>query len=117
MRRGECVQLKLYDVDFHNGTVFIRQGKGRKDRVMPIGNRALYWIEKYLAAVRPLLVLEPDDRCLFLSFYGAAISRDHLSGIVHDYVKAANIGKVGGPQPPVKMSPFQSFDQDERKSQ
>jgi integrase/recombinase XerD len=97
MRRGECVQLKLYDIDFHNGTVFIRQGKGRKDRVIPIGNRALYWIEKYLAEVRPLLVLEPDGSCLFLSFYGAAISRDHLSGIVHDYVKAANIGKVGGP--------------------
>ena len=97
MRRGECVQLKLHDVDFNNGTVFIHQGKGRKDRVIPIGNRALRWIEKYLAEVRPLLVLEPDDSSLFLSFYGAAISRDHLSGIVHDYVKAANIGKTGGP--------------------
>ena len=97
MRRGECVQLKLHDVDFHNGTVFIRQGKGRKDRVIPIGNRALHWIEKYLAEVRPLLVIEPDDSSLFLSFCGAAISRDHLSGIVHDYVKSANIGKTGGP--------------------
>ena len=97
MRRGECAQLKLQNVDFNNGTVFIRQGKIRKDRVIPIGNRALHWIGKYLAEVRPLLVLEPDDNSLFLSFHGAAISRDHLSGIVHDYVKAANIGKVGGP--------------------
>lgn len=97
MRRGECTQLKLHDVDFNNGTVFIHQGKGRKDRVIPIGNRALHWIEKYLTEVRPLLVLEADDSSLFLSFYGAAISRDHLSGIVHDYIKAATIGKVGGP--------------------
>lgn len=97
MRRGECAQLRLHDIDFKNGTVFIRQGKGRKDRVIPIGNRALDWIVKYLTEVRPLLVLEPDDSSLFLSFYGAAISRDHLSGIVHDYVKAANIQKVGGP--------------------
>jgi len=97
MRRGECVQLKLYDVDSHNGTVFIRQGKGRKDRIVPIGSRALRWIEKYLSEVRPLLVLEPDDSSLFLSFYGTSISRDHLSGMVHDYVKAANLGKVGGP--------------------
>ena len=97
MRRAECVQLKLHNVDFNNGTVFIHQGKGRKDRVIPIGNRALHWIEKYLTEVRPLLVLEPDDSSLFLSFYGAAISRDHLSGIVHEYVKAANIGKLVGP--------------------
>ncbi len=97
MRRGECVQLKLYDIDFYNGTVFIRQGKGRKDRVVPIGNRALQWIERYLSEVRPLLVLEPDNSSLFLSFYGARISRDHLSGIVHDYVDKANVGKTGGP--------------------
>ena len=97
MRRGECVQLKLYDIDFHNGTVFIRQGKGRKDRIVPIGNRALNWIKTYLSEVRPLLVIETDDSSLFLSFYGARISRDHLSGIVHDYVKAANVGKAGGP--------------------
>jgi len=75
MRRGECVQLKLHNVDFNNGTVFIRQGRGRKDRVIPIGNRALHWIEKYLTEVRSLLVLEPDDSSLFLSFYGAEQSR------------------------------------------
>jgi integrase/recombinase XerD len=97
MRRGECVQLKLYDADLRNGTVFIRQGKGKKDRYVPIGDRAIKWIEKYLREVRPELVVEPDDMTLFLSQYGEAFSRDHLSGLVHDYVQAANLGKGGGP--------------------
>ena len=97
IRRGECVQLKLYDIDMRNGTVFIRQGKGKKDRVVPIGSRAITWIEKYLCKVRPWLVVEPDDMTLFLSQYGEPISRDHLSGMVHDYVDSANVGKVGGP--------------------
>jgi integrase/recombinase XerD len=97
IRRGECVQLKLYDADLHNGTMFIRQGKGKKDRVVPIGNRAIKWIQRYLLEVRPRLSCEPDDMTLFLSSCGGAISRDHLSGIVHDYVQAAELGKSGGP--------------------
>lgn len=97
IRRGECVQLKLYDIDLRGGTVFIRQGKGRKDRVVPIGDRAIRWIEKYLCKVRPRLAVEPDDMTLFLSQYGEPISRDHLSGMVHDYVESANLGKGGGP--------------------
>jgi integrase/recombinase XerD len=97
IRRGECVQLKLYDADLQGGTVFVRQGKGKKDRVVPIGGRAVGWIEKYLLQIRPRLTVEPDDMTLFLSQYGEPISRDHLSGMVHDYIEAANLGKSGGP--------------------
>jgi integrase/recombinase XerD len=97
IRRGECVQLNLYYADLRNGTLFIRQGKGKKDRYVPIGDRAIKWIEKYLCEVRPELAVEPDDMALFLSQYGEAFSRDHLSGMVHDYIEAANLGKGGGP--------------------
>ncbi|HKM49513.1 MAG TPA: site-specific tyrosine recombinase XerC [Terriglobales bacterium] len=97
VRRGELVQIKLYDADLKNGTVFIRQGKGKKDRVVPIGDRAIAWIEKYLRETRPQLAMEPDDMTLFLSQYGEPISRDHLSDKVHDYIEAANLGKSGGP--------------------
>lgn len=40
MRRLELANLKLYDLDTERGTVTIRQGKGNKDRVIPIGDRA-----------------------------------------------------------------------------
>ena len=44
--------LRLYDVDVDRGTLMIRQGKGKKDRMVPIGDRALTWIDRYLSEVR-----------------------------------------------------------------
>ena len=53
IRRGDCVQLNLYDIDLRSGTDFIRQGKGKRDRIVPIGDRAMRWIGKYLCKVGP----------------------------------------------------------------
>ncbi|MBI5781508.1 MAG: tyrosine-type recombinase/integrase, partial [Rhodocyclales bacterium] len=58
MRRMELVNLQLVDLDCERGTVTIRQGKGKKDRVVPIGERAIAWLGKYLEEVRPLLVVD-----------------------------------------------------------
>jgi len=44
--------------------------------------------------IRPQLAVESDDMTLFRSQYGEALSRDHLSGMVHDYLLAANLGKA-----------------------
>ncbi len=95
IRRLELIHLKLYDMDLGRGIVTIRQGKGKKDRVLPIGDRAVAWIEKYLHEVRPRLVVEPDDGTLFLSAAGEEISRDHLTHMARGYIAQANIGKTG----------------------
>jgi integrase/recombinase XerD len=95
MRRMELVFLRLYDLDIERGTVMVRQGKGRKDRMIPIGDRALAWIAKYLADVRPGLVMEPDDGTLFLSSRGGAFSGAWMSSMVRERVEAAGIGKKG----------------------
>jgi integrase/recombinase XerD len=63
--------------------------------VIPIGDRAAAWVEKYLREVRPNLVTEPDDRTVFLSNAGEPFCVDHLSNLVRDYVDKANIGKRG----------------------
>ena len=47
----EVVGLKLYDMDIDRGTLMVRQGKGKRDRMIPIGRRALNWIEKYITEV------------------------------------------------------------------
>jgi integrase/recombinase XerD len=60
LRRSELVALKLYDLDLKNGTLMVRQGKGQKDRYVPLGSRAIHWIGRYLEEVRPELVIEPD---------------------------------------------------------
>jgi integrase/recombinase XerD len=95
MRRMELANLKLYDLDAERGTVTIRQGKGKKDRVIPIGERAAAWVEKYIRESRPALVTEPDDRTLFLSNAGEPFSLDHLSNLVRTHVDASGIGKRG----------------------
>jgi len=73
----------------------VRLGKGRKDRVVPIGERALSWIEKYLVEVRPHEVVEPDEGVLFISHLGNAFMPHSLTDIVRGYIEAAKIGKVG----------------------
>lgn len=95
MRRTELVNLKLYDIDREAGIVTIREGKGRKDRVIPIGERAVAWLDKYLDESRPRLVVEPDDMTVFLTAQGEPFSRNSLSLIIREYVESANIGKRG----------------------
>lgn len=94
MRRSELTSLRVYDLELDKGIVAIRQGKGRKDRFVPIGSRAMAWIDKYLLEVRPKLVQEPDDGTLFLTVDGASLGA-HLSDLAHSYVKKANTGKQG----------------------
>ena len=53
LRRAELIELLVGDIDFARGTVFVRSGKGAKDRYVPIGERALFWLRLYLELVRP----------------------------------------------------------------
>ena len=55
IRRAEVIHLKLYDLDPERGTLVIRQGKGKKDRFVPIGERAIAWMQKYIREARPQL--------------------------------------------------------------
>jgi integrase/recombinase XerD len=95
MRRMELASLKLYDLDLERGTVMIRLGKGKKDRMIPIGSRALAWIDKYVVEVRPALVREPDDGTLFLSNLNEAFTPNRLTQLVREYIDAAQLGKRG----------------------
>ncbi|WP_350307934.1 tyrosine-type recombinase/integrase, partial [Photorhabdus viridis] len=49
IRRMEIANLLLSEVDFGRGVVLVRQGKGRKDRVVPIGGQALHWLSRWLS--------------------------------------------------------------------
>jgi integrase/recombinase XerD len=95
MRRMEIINLKLYDLDVERGTVVIRQGKGKKDRMIPIGDRALGWIDRYLSDVRPELVAGPDEATLFLTNRGEEFTPVRMTGMIHQYVKTSGIGKQG----------------------
>ncbi len=96
IRRMEAVKLRLEDVQFERRVLNVRQGKGKKDRVVPVGGRALSWLEKYLDQVRPELAHSQYEHSLFLSAYGEALAPDYLSRLVIEYIKKSEVGKSGG---------------------
>jgi len=95
MRRLELIGLHVYDVDADRGVVMIRQGKGKKDRVVPVGERALGWTDKYVQEVRPMLCIDPNQQTLFLTKAGEPYSASAMSLLVRQYVDKAEIGKTG----------------------
>jgi integrase/recombinase XerD len=95
IRRRELINLQLFDVDAERGALTVRQGKGKKDRVVPIGDRALAWTRKYCQNVRPQLVSNPRETTLYLTRYGRPFSGNTLSWVVREYVLKADLGKSG----------------------
>jgi integrase/recombinase XerD len=74
LRRAELCALDLYDLDVASELVRVRQGKGRKDRFVPIGARALEALRRYLHDARPGLVTTPKEPALFV----ASVTRQRL---------------------------------------
>lgn len=95
IRRAELCGLRVDDLDRSRGTLHVRLGKGRKDRFVPLGERALAWIDKYLDDARPQLAIKPGERHLFLNHDGEPLSQDGLTARVRRYFREAGITKVG----------------------
>jgi len=95
IRRFELTGLKLYDVDLRNGTLFVRAGKGERDRYVPLGSRAIDWLRRYIDGVRHELVIEPDEGWLFLHEFGEPFEKNRLSDLVKRYLRSAGIDKPG----------------------
>jgi integrase/recombinase XerD len=95
VRRAEICALKVHDLDVDRGTIIVRQGKGKKDRMIPIGSRAVMWVEKYVEEVRKLLVREPDDGTLFLTRFNLPFSPERMAELVRQLIDDANIGRSG----------------------
>lgn len=96
IRRSEATRLNLTDLNRERETLHLRHTKGRKDRVVPVGERALHWLERYLEEVRPRLELHPDETALFITGYGEAFNPDVLGRRVSQYIQQADIGRKGG---------------------
>ncbi len=95
IRRMELANLHQSDIDRERGTLHVRLGKGKKDRFVPVGERALAWIGKYEREARPELLSDPSVKHLFLNQYGQPLSPDGLSWRVRDYFQQAGIEKRG----------------------
>lgn len=95
IRRLELTNLKLHDIDVDRGALIVQAGKGKKDRVVPIGERALAWCEKYRLDVRGEFALDLANDYYFLTQHGEPLTPQVLTQRVRSYVKQANVGKMG----------------------
>ena len=90
-RVSEVASIKVSWINFDYG--YIRcQGKGSKQRIVPMGAEASKSIRRYLQEVRPLLVkMEADEPLLFLSRTGKKLRRENIWSIVKKYAIKAGI--------------------------
>ena len=97
IRANEMCCLTLLDVDLENGLLFIREGKGKKDRMVPLGKHACYFIKAYLEMVRPGMLAKGKaplkTNRLWISRKGNAISKSEITFLVRGYRLKAGIEK------------------------
>lgn len=93
LRVSELAGLELSDL--HLDERFLRcTGKGRKERVVPVGGGAIEWIRRYIKEVRPQLVSGPQDPSLFLSRRKQPLSRKMIWVMIKNCARDAGITKT-----------------------
>jgi integrase/recombinase XerD len=90
LRASELLSINMTDVDFANATAMV-MGKGRKQRVVPIGKTALRVLESYLRAVRPFLVRDPAETAMFLNHSGRRLGYQGFLRLAHIYSGKAGL--------------------------
>lgn len=91
LRMSECARLDLRDVDLSTGTLFVRDGKGRKDRVVPLAGQAREAIGLYLVRSRPELARWSNEPALFLARTGKRLSTMSLRVLVREYGRRVQV--------------------------
>jgi integrase/recombinase XerD len=94
IRRTELARLTLRDLHRERRTLHV-EGKGNKQRIVPVGERALQWIERYLSEVRPLLAIHAEEQALFLTGYGRGFSANSLGNLIKQHIAKAQPGRPG----------------------
>ena len=95
VRRQELIDLAVFDLDLAARTLTVRQGKGRKDRRVPVSERAVAWVAKYLEEARPRLAGARDPGTLLLTNRGAPFSPARMTKLVRGHIEAAGVTKPG----------------------
>jgi len=98
IRLGELQGLEVYDVDLKEEVLFVRKGKGGKQRVVPLGKSAAGYLREYLEKVRPRWAKRnPKERRLILSSSGLPITRGNVSTNLYMHARNAGVKKGASP--------------------
>lgn len=94
LRVSELVAVKTIEVSLNDGVVRVASGKGSKTRLVPFGQEASAWIERYLAEARPALLGKRLADALFVTARGAAMTRHNFWHAIKRYAQIAGIAPV-----------------------
>jgi integrase/recombinase XerD len=98
IRIGELVNVEVYHVDLKDQVIYIRKGKGQKQRVVPLGKTAGHWLREYLEKIRSHYVKKnPKERRLFLTNSGRVLTGNNIRAFLRYYCKKAGIDKTVSP--------------------
>jgi integrase/recombinase XerD len=91
LRASEAISLAVADIDLEDGLLRAR-GKGSKERIVPVGQRALSAVRVYLQRGRPQLIRrKPEEKNLFVNFRGGPLTRQGLYKIVRRHATTAGL--------------------------
>ncbi len=98
IRARELCNLEVTDVFIEEKMIFIRNGKGKKDRVLPLGETAVRYLSEYIRKIRPKKAIQPIRKYrtgkLFLGNFGKSLSTGGLSGIIRKIKDAQGFAKT-----------------------
>ena len=92
LRISEIINLKLEDLHLTMGTLQTL-GKGHKERIVPVGDEAIKWVNRYLEEARPKLLKQKRSNYLFLNFHGNNLTRQGVWKNLKAEVRKARIQK------------------------
>jgi integrase/recombinase XerD len=98
IRRRELVNLTVSDFHLESRELLIANGKGGKDRVVPLGEWACYFTEAYVKNVRPWQVYSPTEKALFVQYRnGRRLSPRSVKDIVERATAKSGVGRRVSP--------------------
>ncbi len=92
LRVSELIALKFDQVNFRQGFVRVT-GKGNKERLVPVGEQAMEWLEQYMQGMRLDILAERQSDFLFVTKRGSGMTRQAFWHIIKRYAKKAGIEK------------------------
>lgn len=98
IRLNELLSLDIYHADLKDRVLYIRKGKGNRQRVVPLGKHAIQYLREYLEKVRPFYAgKNPKERRIFLLNTGLPMTPESVRGLLFKYRKQAKIKKSASP--------------------
>lgn len=96
LRVSELLALSTPQIDLEGG-VLTTMGKGRKERVVPLGDEAVRWVRRYVASARPMLIRDKTPPRLFVNARGGPLTRMGFWKLLRGYGLQAGISRAISP--------------------